>query len=87
MSLPWSWDTDGVVKAVVVEHIEELGGTAIGPPDGEHRQEHVPHEQWYPQLEPRPRLHVQLATVDDNHVRSNVVETHHPIFPHPSSLF
>ena len=47
-------DAEGVVEAVGVEGVHELGQSPGGAHDAEHRQEHAPPSQRAPQVKGRP---------------------------------
>ena len=79
-----AWDAEGVVEAVGVERVHELGEGPGGAHDGEHGQEHAPPGQRAPEVECWPEMifvtslfsphalspvgHVGLAPEDEEHV-------------------
>lgn len=77
---------DGVAKAVVIEDVEKFRGAAVSSPYWEDSQEDVPHEERDAEFEAGSGLHVELATVNDDHVSPDVVKAAHPVLFHPFSF-
>uniref|UniRef100_A0A1E1WP72 Uncharacterized protein n=1 Tax=Pectinophora gossypiella TaxID=13191 RepID=A0A1E1WP72_PECGO len=78
-----AWHTDGVVDAVVPEHVDELRQGPARAHDAEQRQRTVPYYQRAPELEPGPILHVVLPSEDECHVHTNIIKRYSPILSHP----
>lgn len=77
---------DGIAKAVVIEDVEKFRGAAVSSPYWEDSQEDVPHEERDAEFKAGSGLHVQLPTVNDDHVSSDVVKAAHPVLLHPFSF-